>query len=284
MRLRYRNQPVKALAAYRVNHPLADRVRLWRSRWRFQHVQAQRPDGFIQMLCENAIVIVNQVTVGVVEANNFSHLLQSPISAWVRRNIDPHQSATTMLDNHKKHRAAGRWQSPQRRSHTLESLSRGSSGTLPTAGHPRGWPAGGFSMYFRTVRGETRMPNFTNNSLAIRSSPQIGFSRAILRISARNSTGIRGRLARHFHRQNKRHPARCHRMIDFGCTTYSASRQLKKLAKIAKLIRVAASTRRGLIPRSLNSPNCRRRKRFSASTDRVGLNRRIPNPAASASS
>ena len=89
MRLRYRNQPIKALAAYRANHSLADCVRLRRPRWRFQHIQAQRPDGFIQMLRENAVAIVNQVTVGVVEANNISQLLQGPVRTRVPRNIDP---------------------------------------------------------------------------------------------------------------------------------------------------------------------------------------------------
>ena len=41
-------------------------------------------------------------------------------------------------------------------------------------------------MYFRTVRGETRIPNLTSNSLAMRSSPQSGFSVAIRRIRARS--------------------------------------------------------------------------------------------------
>src|SRR6202022_1323788 len=77
-------------------------------------------------------------------------------------------------------------------------------------------------MYFRTVRGETPMPSFTNNSLAILSSPHTGFSRAILRISPRNSIGILGRPGRHFHRQNRRHPARSHRIIVLGCTTNSS--------------------------------------------------------------
>ena len=46
----------------------------------------------------------------------------------------------------------------------------------------------------------------------------------------------------------------------FTCTTDSASRQSNNLPKNARLIRVAASTRRGLMPRSSNSANCRRRK------------------------
>src|ERR1700730_4866347 len=38
-------------------------------------------------------------------------------------------------------------------------------------------------MYFLTVLGETRMPNFTKSSLAMRSSPHKGFSVAIRRMS-----------------------------------------------------------------------------------------------------
>jgi len=38
-------------------------------------------------------------------------------------------------------------------------------------------------MYLPTVRGETRIPSFISNSLAIRCSPHPQFSEAILRIS-----------------------------------------------------------------------------------------------------
>ena len=38
-------------------------------------------------------------------------------------------------------------------------------------------------------------------------------------------TGILGRPGRHFQRQNRRQPARCHRINVFTCTTTSASRQ-----------------------------------------------------------
>ena len=66
---------VKALPPYGSDHPLANRIRLRRPRWRFQHAQAQRLDRFIQMLREDAIPIMNQVTVSIVETNNFSQLL-----------------------------------------------------------------------------------------------------------------------------------------------------------------------------------------------------------------
>jgi hypothetical protein len=58
-------------------------------------------------------------------------------------------------------------------------------------GYRRGLPSSG--IWRRTVRGETRIPSFTGSSAAMRSSPQVGFSLAILAISLRSSTGTRGR-------------------------------------------------------------------------------------------
>jgi len=79
-------------------------------------------------------------------------------------------------------------------------------------------------MYFLTVRGETRIPSFTNSSLAIRSSPQSRFSVAILRISARSAAEIGGRPGRDLNRHSSRHPARCHRIRVAGYTTTRALR------------------------------------------------------------
>src|SRR5215831_5889163 len=61
--------------------------------------------------------------------------------------------------------------------------------------------------YLPTVRGETRMVSFRFNSLAIRSSPQVGFSAAISRRSLRRSLGIRGlATGRDFQRQRRWNP------------------------------------------------------------------------------
>ena len=76
-------------------------------------------------------------------------------------------------------------------------------------------------MYLRTVRGEIWIPSLSNSSLAMRSSPQDGLSRAIARMSARNSAGIRGRPGRDFQRQNRRNPARCQPMKVLGVTFVS---------------------------------------------------------------
>ena len=84
------------------------------------------------------------------------------------------------------------------------------------------------SRYFATVRADTRMPNFTIISSAILSSPQVGFSRSICRISVLMFLGSAGRPeGRDFHRQNKPNASRCQRTKVSGLTITSASRQAK---------------------------------------------------------
>ena len=69
------------------------------------------------------------------------------------------------------------------------------------------------------------MPSLSWSSSAIRASPQIGFSAAILRMSCRRLFGSRGRpRGLDFHRQNRRNPFRCQRMKVSGLTTSSAGR------------------------------------------------------------
>jgi hypothetical protein len=69
------------------------------------------------------------------------------------------------------------------------------------------------------VRGDTGRPSFSSNSFAIRSSPQEGFSPAIVRIKCWRSDGIRGRPDWHFQRQKSRKPLRCQPMKVLGFTT-----------------------------------------------------------------
>jgi hypothetical protein len=70
------------------------------------------------------------------------------------------------------------------------------------------------------------MPNFSFNSLAMCSCPQVGFPVAIWRINAWISFGRRGLpTGRDFHRQNRRNPLRCHRISVSGLTTTNALRQ-----------------------------------------------------------
>ena len=57
------------------------------------------------------------------------------------------------------------------------------------------------------MRGETVSPSFSRSSSAIRSSPQVGFARAMATISRCRSAGIGGRPGRDFHRQKSRQPS-----------------------------------------------------------------------------
>jgi hypothetical protein len=60
--------------------------------------------------------------------------------------------------------------------------------------------------YRPTVRDETTNPSFRSSSFARRSSPQVGFARAMVTISRCRSAGMGGRPGRDRHRQMSRQP------------------------------------------------------------------------------
>jgi hypothetical protein len=121
-------------------------------------------------------------------------------------------------------------------------------------------------MYFRMVRGDTRRPSFSRSSLAMRSSPHEGFSRAIRRISVRSSTGRGGRPRRDVHRHHTRNPWRCQRIKVCGCTMVRACRQSNQRASTVIGRRVAVVARLGLTFRSWYNASYLRRKRFPAAS------------------
>jgi hypothetical protein len=78
-------------------------------------------------------------------------------------------------------------------------------------------------MYLPTVRESTKKPSLSDSSSAMRPSPQLGFSCAMVMMSARRFFGRGGRpTARDFQRQNSRNPARYQRMSVLGLTIASA--------------------------------------------------------------
>ena len=81
-----------------------------------------------------------------------------------------------------------------------------------------------------------------------------------------------GRLGRDLSGHNNRDLARSQRISVSGRTTTKASRQLNSHERTVRLIRVTGSIRRGLTPRSIYSPSCRRKNRFSALIDRLDRN------------
>ena len=124
-------------------------------------------------------------------------------------------------------------------------------------------------MYLRTVRGETWIPTFSSSSLAMRSLPQRGFSRAMRRMRRCSSAGIAGRPGREFRRHSSFQALRCQRSHVSGRTTTNASRQSKSRDSRTRRSRVTGFIRCGLTLRSTYRLGCRRRKRFSALTDRL---------------
>src|SRR5579863_3619015 len=104
---------------------------------------------------------------------------------------------------------------------------------------PRG--RGACSMYFLTVRGESRIWSLNQSSSAIRSSPQVRFSAAIRPIKRRTSADIGGRpTGLDFQRQKRRNAARCQPTKVAGLTITKALRQSKKRASLDKTNRSAA--------------------------------------------
>ena len=116
--------------------------------------------------------------------------------------------------------------------------------------------------YLPTVRGDTRSPSLSRSSSAMRASPQMGFSAAILRISSRRSRGRQRRPRGDFHLQNRRKPFWCHRMKVSGLTTRSALRHSKSLPRVNRTSRTPSVARCGCALRSSKSASCLRRKRF----------------------
>src|SRR5215831_13571930 len=123
--------------------------------------------------------------------------------------------------------------------------------------------------YFSTVRGETRIPSFNCNSLAMRSSAHVTFSTAICRINCRRFFDKPGLpVGLDFQRQNSRNPLRCQRMSVSAWTCTRAPRHGNMRLSVAIIQRVESLARRGLTLRSWKSASCLRRNRFSAAKAR----------------
>src|SRR5215831_13837991 len=126
--------------------------------------------------------------------------------------------------------------------------------------------------YLPTVRGEIPMVSFRFNSLAMRSSPQVGFSAATSGMSLRKSLGMRGLpTGRDFQRQRRRNPWRCQRTKVSGRTFTRASRHANRRPRITIISRVESSARCGFTFRSRNRASGLRRKRFSLASARRDL-------------
>ena len=132
----------------------------------------------------------------MVRWDRFTQLLQRPGRRGVRGHIGMQNPAGRVFHHHKHIEEA-----KGRRDHHAEVTGDDRLGMIADKGSPalrcRTLPSASgserFGRYLRTVRGDTRRPSLSNSSLAMRSSPQDGLSRAIRRMSACRSGGIGGR-------------------------------------------------------------------------------------------
>jgi len=138
---------------------------------------------------------MNEVAKPIRQPDHFTQLLQRPRRGRMRRDVDVQQLPRCMMDEYED------VQGSKRRCDCYEEVTGDdrlrviAQKSRPTLNRLAGDPAG-FGMYFLTVRGETRIPNFTSSSLAMRSSHHSGVSLAMRPMSCRSSSGIGGRPGR----------------------------------------------------------------------------------------
>src|SRR4029450_9214849 len=159
-----------------------------------QYLDAQGSDQIVEVLGEDPISVMDQIAMPSSIPHDLPQLLHGPVGGRIRCHIDMRQPPRAVLDHYEY------VQHPERRCDCDEEVARENRLCMVLQeGRPaliaRGGP-GGHAGMFLTVLGETRMPNFTNSSLAIRSSPHNGFSLAIRRMSRRSSNGMGGRPGR----------------------------------------------------------------------------------------
>src|SRR6266513_5049451 len=80
-----RYEPVQTLATYRSDHPFAEAVRHWTARRRFQNTQPEAADRGVELPREDAVAVMNQITVVGVKPEGLAQLLARPGRCRVRR-------------------------------------------------------------------------------------------------------------------------------------------------------------------------------------------------------
>ena len=100
MRFSQGNQPIEALLADSPDDSFADRVGRWTLRRGFQYFEPEPHHGFVEVLGKNAVSIMQQVFVPLLQSNRLTQLLQRPSRRWVCGNIAMNQGSSAMLDDH----------------------------------------------------------------------------------------------------------------------------------------------------------------------------------------
>ena len=179
MALVERKQEVETFATEAAAQSLAYRVRLWGSHWRSQNPYAQIPKTLVDLLSEDTVPIVDDEAIGMITRQRFPELLQRPFRRGMASDIVVENPPRFDLHDDED----------------VEGTECGGDYHEEVAGHhdlgmvaDKGQPA-----LFRVRRAQWTvsmevladgargdlMVSLSFNSLAMRSSPQVGFSAAI---------------------------------------------------------------------------------------------------------
>jgi len=109
MALAERDQIVEALAAYRADQALAERVCARRPDRRFQRPDAHRLDRIVDVPREDGVAIVDEPAIAVVTGDGLSELLESPLRCGMLRDVEMQQTPAAELhdDEHVQDLEAG---------------------------------------------------------------------------------------------------------------------------------------------------------------------------------
>ena len=100
MRRGQRHRPVETLPAYRSNHVLADGIHLRGSRGGSEPADAEHLDRLIEFPGEDAVAVMEQELIPVLQTARLAQLLQRPGGARMSCDVAVDQATTSMLDDH----------------------------------------------------------------------------------------------------------------------------------------------------------------------------------------
>ena len=174
----------------------------------YVELSARMPPSHRQLLPKRSNPDHESGMVGVIAWDGFSKLLQGPGCSRMGRNIALQDAATSHFHHHEHIQHAESSRGRRQEISDYDALAWLQTNVRQCCEDVLLPPLGSIccGQYARTVRGETKIPNFTDSSAAMRSSPQVGFSCTMRTITWRRFSGIRGLPNRDLHRQNSLKP------------------------------------------------------------------------------
>ncbi len=173
MGLGYGDEEVETLPPNGSDQPFAKGIRLRCSNGRPQDSDTEALQCRIQARREDGIAIMDDESVRMIERQKLSR----PLGRGMRSHVRVENAPRTDPIATKTYRTRKEAVTETKKSQATMACARLRTKIVQRWPElPRGLPR---SRYLPTVRGETRIPNFSDSSFAILSWPHVGFSRAI---------------------------------------------------------------------------------------------------------